>query len=577
MIGKIMATIHLLCGFLGFGKTTIARRLEKSLPARRFTHDDIMFERYGRNPDDFAAKYKDVDDYIRAEAAECIAKNQDAVMDYGFWSYEKRREYYAWAKTLTDNVVFHVVYCDILMAKQRVSARTKKDKNSLFIDENMFASLLQKYEPWSSVDKYPVVLHNASNFQYIGKTVMVKIDRPMKSKHPKYGFEYPVNYGFVPFTISGDGEELDAYVLGVDKPIDKFIGKCVAVVHRTNDNDDKLIVVPEDMVISDEETEAQIAFQEKWFKHILVRSPNVTKTHFGVYGSVIRDDKILLIKKARGPYTGLYDLPGGSQEKDEEYLQTLKREIAEETGCEVIRAENERYKSVIFADFTLQSGEKGVLQHNAILYDVEISGAPQTTGDGLDSNGAVWVDIDDLTAENATPYALIAAGKPMISVADKNDNVIAAHIRGTPLKPNRYVRIAAVLVFNSKGNLIMQKIAAHKKGGGKWLYSAAGHVDAGEDYKVAAQREMKEEIGTTAPIEKEVVAFPVIREGRQIAFHHVFIAHSDAPIVPDQSEVAEIREIPVSELKKLIEQHPEQFFDAFLTALKLYFDGENNG
>lgn len=571
-----MTTIHLMCGFIGFGKTTIAKQLEKNIPAVRFNNDDIMLERYGRNPDDFATKYAAVDAYIRAEAAKCVAEGQDVIMDYGFWSHEKRKKYYEWAKTLTDNVVFHAVNCDLDTAKQRLLERTKTDETALFIDENAFDTLLKNYEPWSVVDKYPVVLHNATNFQYIGKTVLVKTDRPMGSRHPKHGFEYPVNYGYIPFTVSGDGEELDAYILGIDKSVDEFVGKCVAVVHRTDDNDDKLVVVPDDMTISDEEIEAQIAFQEKWFKHILVRNPNVTKTHFGVYGSVIRDGKILLIKKARGPYTGLYDLPGGSQEDGENYMQTLEREMTEETGCEVIKAENERRKSVIFSDFTAQSNEKGVLQHNAVLYDVEIKGEPRISGDGLDSNGAVWVDIADLTCENATPYVLIAAGKPMISLADENDNVIAAHIRGTPLKPGRYIRIAAVLVFNSKGNLIMQKIAAHKKGGGQWLYSAAGHVDAGEDYQTAAQREMFEEIGISTPIEKEVVAFPLIRDGRQIAFHHVFIAHSDAPIIPDTSEVAEIREISVSELKILIKQHPEQFFDAFLTALKLYFKIKDN-
>ena len=571
-----MTTIHLMCGFIGFGKTTVAKQLEKNLPAVRFNNDDIMLERYGRNPDDFATKYAAVDAYIRAEAAKCVAEGQDVIMDYGFWSHEKRKKYYEWAKTLTDNVVFHAVNCDLDTAKQRLLERTKTDKTALFIDENAFDTLLKNYEPWSQADKYPVVLYNTTNSQYIGKTVLVKTDRPLGSRHPKHGFEYPVNYGYIPFTLSGDGEELDAYILGVDKPVDTFVGKCVAVVHRTDDNDDKLVVVPENITISDEEIEAQIAFQEKWFKHILVRNPNVTKTHFGVYGSVIRDGKILLIKKARGPYTGLYDLPGGSQEDGENYMQTLEREMTEETGCEVIKAENERRKSIIFSDFTPQSNEKGVLQHNAVLYDVEVKGEPQTSGDGLDSNGAVWVDIADLTCENATPYALIAAGKPMISLADENDNVIAAHIRGTPLPPKRYVRIAAVLVFNAKGNLIMQKIAAHKKGGGKWLYSAAGHVDAGEDYQTAAQREMFEEIGISTPIEKEVVAFPLIRDGRQIAFHHVFIAHSDAPIIPDASEVAEIREISVSELKMLVKQHPEQFFDACLTALKLYFKIEDN-
>ena len=60
---------------------------------------------------------------------------------------------------------------------------------------------------------------------------------------------------------------------------------------------------------------------------------NITKTHFGVYGSIVKDGKILLIKKSRGPYTGLYDLPGGSQEQGESHLETLKREIMEETGC----------------------------------------------------------------------------------------------------------------------------------------------------------------------------------------------------------------------------------------------------
>lgn len=301
---------------------------------------------------------------------------------------------------------------------------------------------------------------------------------------------------------------------------------------------------------------------------ILMRNSKITKTHFGVYGSIIKNGKILLIKKARGPYTGMYDLPGGSQEKDESYADTLKREIMEETGCEVVKAENERCKSIIFSDFTADSGEKGVLQHNAILYDVEIKGIPQKGGDGLDSNGAVWVDVKKLTTENATPYALIAAGLPMIAVADENDEIISTHLRGTSLKSNRFIMIAAVLLLNSRGNIVLQKIAEHKKYGGLWTYSAAGHVDAGEDYKTAAKRELKEEMGVSAEIEQEVAVSPVIRGGRKIAYHHVFIAHSDSEIVPDKSEAAEIREISLTDLKKEIARCPEQFFDAFLMAVK---------
>lgn len=107
--------------------------------------------------------------------------------------------------------------------------------------------------------------------EYIGKVVNVKIDRPFGSNHPKHGFIYPVNYGYVPNTISGDGEELDCYVLGVFEPVDEFSGKCIAVIHRTNDNDDKLIVVPEDKNYSDDAINAFVEFQERFFEHIIIR------------------------------------------------------------------------------------------------------------------------------------------------------------------------------------------------------------------------------------------------------------------------------------------------------------------
>lgn len=114
-------------------------------------------------------------------------------------------------------------------------------------------------------------LKQRESYSYIGKTVQVEIDRPLNSKHPKHGFIYPVNYGFVPNTVSGDGEEIDCYVLGVDKPLKNFTGKCVAVIHRTNDNDDKLIIVPEDKDITDEEIRELTNFQEQYFESEIIR------------------------------------------------------------------------------------------------------------------------------------------------------------------------------------------------------------------------------------------------------------------------------------------------------------------
>lgn len=107
--------------------------------------------------------------------------------------------------------------------------------------------------------------------KYLGKKVKVSIDRPLGSKHPKYGFVYKLNYGYVPGTVSGDGEELDAYVLGINKPAEEFEGECIAVIHRTDDNDDKLIIVPAGIAFSNDEIETQTAFQEKWFQHIIIR------------------------------------------------------------------------------------------------------------------------------------------------------------------------------------------------------------------------------------------------------------------------------------------------------------------
>lgn len=100
---------------------------------------------------------------------------------------------------------------------------------------------------------------------YLNKIVEVKMDRPMGSKHPKIGFIYPVNYGYIPNTVSGDGEELDAYVLGVHEPLDTFSGRVIAIIHRLNDNDDKLVVVPDGKMYSDEQIRDLTEFQEAYF------------------------------------------------------------------------------------------------------------------------------------------------------------------------------------------------------------------------------------------------------------------------------------------------------------------------
>ena len=106
---------------------------------------------------------------------------------------------------------------------------------------------------------------------YLGKKVKVVMDRPFGTKHPKWGFVYETNYGYIPNTVSGDGEELDAYVLGVDELLNEFEGVVIAIIKRMDQDDDKLIVVKEGVDFSDEEINKQVDFQEKFFSHIIIR------------------------------------------------------------------------------------------------------------------------------------------------------------------------------------------------------------------------------------------------------------------------------------------------------------------
>jgi len=117
-------------------------------------------------------------------------------------------------------------------------------------------------------------MKEVNSVDYLGKNVKMKVDRKLGSIHPKHGFMYMLNYGYIPDTMSGDGEELDAYAMGVFEPVDEFEGKVIAIIHRTNDNDDKLVVSPVGVEYSDDAIKAVTEFQERFFKSIIIREKN---------------------------------------------------------------------------------------------------------------------------------------------------------------------------------------------------------------------------------------------------------------------------------------------------------------
>ena len=100
----------------------------------------------------------------------------------------------------------------------------------------------------------------------IGKKVTVTVDRPLGSYHPKHkDIYYPVNYGYIEGIIAPDGEEQDAYILGINKPVETFTGIIIAIIHRNDDVEEKWVVTPEGVTFSKEEIWKQVEFQEQYF------------------------------------------------------------------------------------------------------------------------------------------------------------------------------------------------------------------------------------------------------------------------------------------------------------------------
>ena len=101
----------------------------------------------------------------------------------------------------------------------------------------------------------------------IGSIVKVIVDRPLGTFHPKHkDIYYSVNSGYIPDVPAPDGEEQDAYILGIDKPVREFVERVIAIIHRFDDVEEKWVVAPENSSYTKDEIIKQVAFQEQYFR-----------------------------------------------------------------------------------------------------------------------------------------------------------------------------------------------------------------------------------------------------------------------------------------------------------------------
>lgn len=170
------------------------------------------------------------------------------------------------------------------------------------------------------------------NLSYLGKAVTVTVDRPIGSSHPNYpDMIYPINYGYIKGITAPDGEEQDAYILGVDEPVSEFTGVVVGIICRENDREDKWVVVPESLLGTSLCWECNIMraveFQEKFFKSKLF--PKYEKTSGSVLYTSVEGERRYLLVKGKSGHIGF---PKGHIEYGETEKENALREIFEETG-----------------------------------------------------------------------------------------------------------------------------------------------------------------------------------------------------------------------------------------------------
>lgn len=152
-------TIHLIHGFIGFGKTTFAKKLEKEANAIRFTHDEWLHHFYGpKDSDDFYEKSDKINSFMEKMQDKLLGLGQNVIIDSGSWSRKERDKIRKKAKKINANMILYSIECPIDIALERTTNRTKNTPDdSMHISKEVFNELLKKFEPLEKDEKHVLI------------------------------------------------------------------------------------------------------------------------------------------------------------------------------------------------------------------------------------------------------------------------------------------------------------------------------------------------------------------------------------------------------------------------------------
>ena len=220
---------------------------------------------------------------------------------------------------------------------------------------------------------------------YLGKTVKVTMDRPLGSKHPNYDLIYPLNYGYIAGTQSGDGEEIDAYVLGAFEPLTEYEGVVIGIIKRFDDNEDKLVVAKNLNSYSKEQIEALTEFQERYYKSEIITFDYLKKSIRNTVKALIKDDNKILVLEEVYKNKTYYHLPGGGIEYLEEAENALIREVDEEIGFKIKAFSFYKLISNIFELDDMKAHEVVQVYNVELESDVKLLDGKPMIGDIVES------------------------------------------------------------------------------------------------------------------------------------------------------------------------------------------------